>query len=77
MKLNDDGGNPFCGPLQMRGGRLFQRRGMVIRDLGPARGAEFDDGDEADHADELKPRAPIDLSLARFLRELRRDLEMR
>jgi hypothetical protein len=74
MKRNDDGSNLFCRPRQMTGGRLFQRRGMVIRDLGPARGADID---EAAQADEMKPRAPIDLSLARFLRELRRDLETR
>jgi len=76
MKPYDDG-NTFCGPLQVRGGRLFQRRGMVIRDLGPARSVDFYEAAEAEQADEMKPRAPIDLGLARFLRELRRDLETR
>lgn len=71
MKRNDDGSNPFCGPRQMTGGRLFQRRGMVIRDLGRAP-VSFQD-----EVAEPELPAPIDLGLARFLRELRRDLETR
>jgi hypothetical protein len=73
MNRNHDRIHSFCGPLQVRGGRVFQRRGMVIRDLGPVPVLET----EADDAEEPEPRAPIDLGLARFLRELRRDLETR
>jgi hypothetical protein len=68
---DDRGQNPFCGPLEVRGGRLFQRRGKVIRDLGRAP-VSFQD-----EVAEPELPAPIDLGLDRFLRELRRDLETR